>query len=463
MKRGSIMKGKIFAVVFGIMALMCISVNADGLVLFSCSDAKMLVNGKYIATAGVPVNYGGNVYLPVDDLLKNTGFTVGWDQKSASVIAYKDGIYSFINVDYDKVRSNGIEKNIGIPTKVFNGVFYMPLPMYNSISDVEVVLDGTPGLYRDLLQDTVVYDTYRAPSAELYGNIGICGDRAMEFPVITDSATQNYASAVNYLANTLPDSVNVFCAVVPTASEFYAPAGFTASQTESIRKIYSLLNRRVIPINTVAPLMAHADEDIFFKTDHHWTQRGAFYVYREFAALRGFPLSSLYLFEKNDFPDYVGSLSKFAEGNGRNLIATFRENFERFVPFTKCKGESFGDMYMKLKYDDIMIINPFDFDYSCFVGGDCPISRFITGNGNGKKLCIIKDSYGNAFSTWAMEDYDEVYLVDPRGFNGFNDSLAKFNIRQFYDITHFDDLIIINYPISVGSPDITSSMWGMIN
>ena len=90
--------------------------------------------------------------------------------------------------------------------------------------------------------------------------------------------------------------------------------------------------------------------------------------------------------------------------------------------------------------------------YSAFIGGDNPVTVFKTNVDNGKKICIIKDSYGNAFSAWALNNYSVVYIIDPRHVNGlYGFGGGEFKIDEFYRYTEFDDLVIINYPASVES------------
>lgn len=71
---------------------------------------------------------------------------------------------------------------------------------------------------------------------------------------------------------------------------------------------------------------------------------------------------------------------------------------------------------------------------------------YITSAGNGKKLVILKESYGNAFSTWTVNDYSEVYIVDIRRFNGNDGNTNTFSLSSLYQDIHFDDLVIITYP-----------------
>ena len=51
----------------------------------------------------------------------------------------------------------------------------------------------------------------------------------------------------------------------------------------------------------------------------------------------------------------------------------------------------------------------------------------IEGSGKSGKLLLIKDSYGNTFSQFPVEDYAEVHVIDLRFFNGDVVEYAKEN------------------------------------
>ena len=48
-----------------------------------------------------------------------------------------------------------------------------------------------------------------------------------------------------------------------------------------------------------------------------------------------------------------------------------------------------------------------------------------------------------------MNNYEEVYIIDPRQWNGFGGASdrGEFNLVKFYnDVCQFDDLIVVSYP-----------------
>ena len=79
--------------------------------------------------------------------------------------------------------------------------------------------------------------------------------------------------------------------------------------------------------------------------------------------------------------------------------------------------------------------------YSAFLNGNQAITKITTGNKNGKKLLIVKDSYANSFAPFAVNDYEEVHMIDLRAYrqstmdymeqNGITDVLLLYNVQNF--------------------------------
>ena len=52
--------------------------------------------------------------------------------------------------------------------------------------------------------------------------------------------------------------------------------------------VYSKMGSNVHTVDAYSKLAAHIDEYIYFRTDHHWTQLGAYYAYTAFCEAAGF-------------------------------------------------------------------------------------------------------------------------------------------------------------------------------
>ena len=79
--------------------------------------------------------------------------------------------------------------------------------------------------------------------------------------------------------------------------------------------------------------------------------------------------------------------------------------------------------------------------YSAFLNGNQAITKITTSNKNGKKLLIVKDSYANSFAPFAVNNYEEVHMIDLRAYrqstldymeqNGITDVLLLYNVQNF--------------------------------
>ena len=58
------------------------------------------------------------------------------------------------------------------------------------------------------------------------------------------------------------------------------------------------------------------------------------------------------------------------------------------------------------------------FGYLVFLQGDQPIVKMETLHKNGRKIAIVKESYGNAFAPFLINNYEKVIVVDQRYYTG---------------------------------------------
>lgn len=431
--------------------------------------AVATIDNKDYEISASPVIYKGKTYVPTDDILKLCGFTLGWDSASNSVVAVRKEHTNYIVYGTEEGILWADQERIVFDTApmIHKGVAFISLEMFSEFSDDSIHIVGNPVRlkkdYRDLLDDTVISDVYRLPYESVtYKGVTFVGNTGMELLKIPDDAILSYASMINTIADNLP-YVKVYNMAIPTASEFYAPKSLYTDQTSAIRKIYSSLNKNVTPINAVKTLMDHAAEFIYFRTDHHWTQRGAYYAYKEFAEVKGSEIDGLETFDVQNSFSHVGSFARFAKGTpGEKIMRSNPDMLQIFFPKYTATGAAYNDMYMRDKKWDLDLVYPNFNSYSAFIGGDNPLAVFHTSNANGKKLVIIKESFGTAFATWAVHDYEYIYVIDPRQFNGFNGHNTPFNLKTFYELNRFDDLIIINYPGTISSSAYRSSVLNML-
>jgi hypothetical protein len=88
--------------------------------------------------------------------------------------------------------------------------------------------------------------------------------------------------------------------------------------------------------------------------------------------------------------------------------------------------------------------------YKVFLTGDHTFLNISTGVKNGRSLLIIKDSYANAFIPWLRDNYENIYVIDPRTYTEHLDDLF-----ENYDI---NEVMIFNYSLTTTFDDFNQML-----
>lgn len=183
-------------------------------------------------------------------------------------------------------------------------------------------------------------------------------------------------------------------------------------------------------------LAAHGSENIYYRTDHHWTSLGAYYTY---CAWRGVEPNA-------------------DEWTQEVLCTNFRGTTWNKVPLPTVPAEEITAWY-KHEYHNVSYnggeyktnsiyerkyLSGSD-QYAVFLNSN-QARTIISGSGRSGKLLLIKDSYGNTFSQFPAEDYAEVHVLDLRFFkgdvaeyakeNGITDTLVLYGAQNFVKDTN---------------------------
>ncbi|MBR4100584.1 MAG: hypothetical protein IKK51_01735 [Oscillospiraceae bacterium] len=253
---------------------------------------------------------------------------------------------------------------------------------------------------------------------EIANNILIIKDRGIMLYGGGFSNGQKYAETLNKYKAELGTGVNVYSLVAPTAVSYYLPKkyeSYTASEIENINHINSFFDG-VTPVDAYSILGEHKKEAIYSRTDHHWQPLGAYYAAQAFAETAGVPFAPLSDYETVTKEGYVGTLYGYTNQK------VFKDNPEPFV-YYKPKNQYTTTYYntdMTNERQGNLLINLDNVAnsswYLVFMGGDERITRVQTDCTNGRKLMIIKDSYGNALVPCLTQSFSEIWVADMRYF-----------------------------------------------
>lgn len=318
------------------------------------------------------------------------------------------------------------------------------------------VLDGGWELY--VPEGTDLFGRKRIEEVSFAERAPYCilNRRSIFMPVTIDAyAALSYADIVNRISEAVPGT-NVYSMIVPDAYELYAPEKYSTGQLEMIEYIYRQL-KDAVPVDITRALTAHSEEKIYFDTDHHWTHRGAYYAWEYFAELKGMSIAPLSGFE-NRSAYFTGSFAGALSAEEREaLLDSDTELLERFMPVYETEACAYSDMYLNGRLYSINVVDPNEDSYMCFIGGDNPLTVIKSSVANGKSIAVIKESVGNLLVTWAVNNYENIYAIDVRGFKG-----GSFDIGAFCANYDIDDLLIESYPESIAAADLRGYLEGLI-
>ncbi len=257
-----------------------------------------------------------------------------------------------------------------------------------------------------------------------------------------------YASMVNYVGKQLPGEVQLYNVVAPTAfgvclSVEVQEEMIGNNQPELIDYIYSQVDPSLAKtVEAYQNIKKHNAEYIYFNSDHHWTQTGAYYAYQAWCEAKGIEAHSQDYFKtKYEFPGYLGYFyglagkPSFLRDNPDTVVA-YVPNGTNDMTFTDRDGN-------KIAWDVVRDYSGRDGSYVCFIAGDQPFVEIenptIT---DGSACLLIKESYGNAFAPFLVDHYQHVYVADYRYYEG--------NLSRLVADKNVQDVIIMNNLEAIG-------------
>lgn len=293
-----------------------------------------------------------------------------------------------------------------------------------------------------LRDDRVTLKTYLelAVGKRESGGIYLCKDQYLMDKFTSYSKKQlaaNAAALADLQEKLAAEGVSMNTILVPVAAQVLAdklPAYAPAADYAAIFQV--LTDAGVDTVNVWSTLAAHSGENIYYRTDHHWTSLGAYYAY---CAWRGIQ------------PNADEWTQEILCGNFRGTtwnkvplptvpaeeIAAWYKHINRSVSYNNGQYET--DSIYERKY-----LSGSD-QYAVFLNSN-QAQTVIEGSGKSGKLLLIKDSYGNTFSQSPVEDYAEVHVLDLRFFkgdavdyakeNGITDALVLYGVQNFVKDTN---------------------------
>jgi hypothetical protein len=239
-----------------------------------------------------------------------------------------------------------------------------------------------------------------------FNDVYLCGDTLIGKISEGDRAQTN----LTYLqALTEKTDLSVYVGLIPTAAEIWRdklPTGAPSfDQAVYLKKAQAATG--AVWVDVAGTLASHADEAVYYRTDHHWTSLGAYYGYAALMEALGEEAQPL---GEGDTvsEDFNGTLYS---SSGVHWLTP--DTIERYVSgegVTVEDGET-GEVH-GLYVDSFLTEKD---QYASFLGGNAPL--YIVRNPNAEteqRLLLVRDSYSDSLAPFLSQYYSEIHLLDLR-------------------------------------------------
>lgn len=283
---------------------------------------------------------------------------------------------------------------------------------------------------------------------ETVGGLLVVEDTAYEYYNFVTDLAKDYITAVVDAGKKLEGKATVYDMVIPTSIDIMLPESYIEKNNLNTSDQKKAIDEYILPsitaqdsnIKTVSifdTLKAHANEYLYFRTDHHWTQLGAYYGYVEFCKARGFEPVALDQFDRADYTGYLGS---FYTATNSAALAANPDTVEAYIPradvnlsFTQTDGqtvESWPLIADGEQYDTTS-------KYIAYCAGDQPYEEIVNNDmAEGPSIVVVKESFGNCFLPFLVNHYKNVYVVDYRSYTG--------TVTDLVNSTGATDVLLLN-------------------
>jgi hypothetical protein len=262
-------------------------------------------------------------------------------------------------------------------------------------------------------QDSLIFDPHKLRTVK---GILIYNGMAIQRFSGSTGASRRYLSVMESIRSKVDPSINIYSVIIPTHAEYYLPpasrpGGLTEAEVATF--IDANLPVGLTAINVMERLRAHRNEYIFYNTDHHWSGLGAYYAYEGFCegiGMNPVPLSKM---ASRNNGRFLGSLYNITRDPA---VAEKGDTMILNYPTIKVTGTELNANLSKKS--SAKLVYESTGNYVAYLGGDKPCLRFQTENKNGRKILVVKNSFGNPFSVYLVSHFEEVFVIDYRYFNG---------------------------------------------
>lgn len=285
-------------------------------------------------------------------------------------------------------------------------------------------------------------------TGEVKKRVFVFKNRAFEMFGGGEAMGKSYADVINSYNKILSPDIQIYNLIIPVALEFEITEKYAKLQKPNrpaIENIYNTLDPNIKKVWAIDEIRKHRQEYIYFNTDHHWTSLGAYYAYKAFCETAGLTPVSLDTVAYKTKPSFLGSLYRLTKDGGLQgnpdsvRYYLFKDSVNFFVGSAKIGQWTKSKMYGEGASGPN--------SYSVFLQGDLPTVKMETQHKNGRKITIVKESYGNAFAPYLINNYEKVIVVDQRYYTG--DFIAMLKAEGINELLFINNIFAAHTPFHI--------------
>lgn len=258
-----------------------------------------------------------------------------------------------------------------------------------------------------------------------FHDVFLAGDTLISNITDTSRAEQNLSYIQSLLEKT---DKPVYLGLIPTAAEIWKDKlPYGAPTFDQLSYLEQAKELGAIWVDMAGVLKEHADEPIYYRTDHHWTSLGAYYGYTALLDAAGIAVPELGegTVVSNDF---YGTL--YSTSGVHWLDPDIIEHYVSGEGVTVENGQTgeIGGLYVESKLEE-------KDKYSHFLGGNNPL--YIVRNPNAatdKKLLVVRDSYSDSLAPFLSQTYSEIHLIDLRYY--------RTSVAMYAEMMEMDEIFV---------------------
>ncbi len=456
---------KLYIVLLSVLVLAAAAVGVVSLVDVDATESKtenrnLATKPEFSFGALIDGSYLRDMDTYYSDTFPGRELLLKANQKLNGFYHFGGGQDNLLVLDYQGGAEHGGQALDPIPEQVPSEEDAQPVVNPNEIPTGEEVPEQENPVPEEPVEEEDNTENLEYTSA---GSVIIVGDRAMDVPYATDSIVLSYADAVGNLQKALGEEVRVISLLTPNAAQFYSPKDMhsgVSDQKAMIELCYGAMDDTIVTVDAFSKLKAHKDEYVYFRTDHHWTQLGAYYAYTAYCEALGLEAVPLESFETGQYTGFLGSMygwtSQYPQSD---VLKNNPDILTYYLPVVETSAAYYADADLEnsTAYPVSVVYQGISEDqtnkYLCFLGGDHPAATVET-SVDGPVCMVLKESYGNAFVPFLTSHYSKIIVIDPREFN--RSGKPSLNLAELAAQQGVDDLLVINYPFMVSSDSYVS-------